>query len=359
MRSSCASAGPADDGGHAVPERLRVDGGVVAGDDAFPLQALHALGDCGRREVDAASELRHRQPGVGLELLDDSTVTLEHGRNRKRAAAAPAIERLQTPICLRSPLFNARAPDRIYAWPRPPRRQSRARSAARRSSRLHVLRRQRRLPLPRPRFRRAALRARARRSASPGCGSRPRRPSTPPGAVRAALPRGRPGRAAHRRRDGPRPRRDEPVLLRRHRPPAARHRRGDRVPAGRSRSPPLGARTGGTRSRSSLAVAGVYLLTEVRLAGEAVGFVFAFAERGAVRRLHRARPSRLPQPGARRPRRPRGRHARRGRGHHAARPARASRRRSLDPGCDRGRPRRRHRRRRSSQTSATSSRWRG
>ena len=54
------------------------------------------------------------------------------------------------------------------------------------------------------------------------------------------------------------------------------HRGRHRVLARRSRSRPSGRVRLATQLRSSLAVAGVYLLTDVRLGGTRVGFVFAF-----------------------------------------------------------------------------------
>ena len=85
---------------------------------------------------------------------------------------------------------------------------------------------------------------------------------------------------------------DELLLLPGDRPAAARHRRGDRVPAGdRAR----GARARGRRATLAalaLAVPGVYLLTDVRLAGEPLGVALRVRQRRAVRALHRARPPR-------------------------------------------------------------------
>ena len=74
--------------------------------------------------------------------------------------------------------------------------------------------------------------------------------------------------------------RDELLLLPRDRPAAARHGRGDRVPAGdragRAGRAHAAQRRGAARSRWR----GVYLLTGVRLAGEPLGFAFAFANAG-------------------------------------------------------------------------------
>ena len=54
-----------------VAERDRVDVGAVAADHTFALEALHTLGDGGRREVHAPPERGHREAGVALELLED------------------------------------------------------------------------------------------------------------------------------------------------------------------------------------------------------------------------------------------------------------------------------------------------
>ena len=60
----------------------------------------------------------------------------------------------------------------------------------------------------------------------------------------------------------------------------------------------LGARTPRNLAALLLAVPGVYLLTGVRLEGEALGVALAFANAGLFARLHRARPPGRP---ARRP----------------------------------------------------------
>ena len=67
----------------------------------------------------------------------------------------------------------------------------------------------------------------------------------------------------------------------------------------------LGARTPRNALALLLAVPGVYLLTDVRLAGEPLGRGVRVRERRAVRALHRARPPRGPLRGARRGRRAR------------------------------------------------------
>ena len=140
-----------------------------------------------------------------------------------------------------------------------------------------LLRRQRRLPLPRPRVRRAALRAGGRARRRVAADRRRRRPSSRSGAGpwRAyARLSATARRTLHRL--GRRARRDERLLLPRDRPAAARHGRGDRVPpgdrAGRARSA-----HGAERRALALAVAGVYLLTDVRLEGEPLGVALALA----------------------------------------------------------------------------------
>ena len=77
----------------------------------------------------------------------------------------------------------------------------------------------------------------------------------------------------------------------------------------------LGARTKRNAVALALAVPGVYLLTDVRLAGEPLGVALAFAN-APVRALHRAGPPRRAATGLRRHRRPGRRDAdRRCRGH--------------------------------------------
>ena len=56
----------------------------------------------------------------------------------------------------------------------------------------------------------------------------------------------------------------------------------------------LGARTPRNAAALALAVPGVYLLTGVRFEGEPLGVALAFANAGAVRALHRARPPHRP-----------------------------------------------------------------
>jgi inner membrane transporter RhtA len=71
----------AHDGRDRVAEFGRVDVRVVATDDAGALETLHAVGDRGRREVDTATELCHREPCVGLQLLEDRAINcVEHER---------------------------------------------------------------------------------------------------------------------------------------------------------------------------------------------------------------------------------------------------------------------------------------
>ena len=70
---------------------------------------------------------------------------------------------------------------------------------------------------------------------------------------------------------------DERLLLPGDRPAPARHGRRDRVPPGDRARRARGAYRRATSRRSSLAVPGVYLLTDVQLAGEPLGIAFAFA----------------------------------------------------------------------------------
>ena len=143
-----------------------------------------------------------------------------------------------------------------------------------------VLRHQRGLPLPRARRSPSSCSPGSTSSASPGCGS-------PRPALIFALWR-RPWRTfARLDRDG---RRllvawgvvlavDERLLLHRHRPAAARHRRGDRVPPGdRPRRP----RRPDARNAGALllAVAGVYLLTDVQLVAQPLGHRVRVRQRG-------------------------------------------------------------------------------
>ena len=91
--------------------------------------------------------------------------------------------------------------------------------------------------------------------------------------VRGARPR----RPAAARRVGRRARRDERLLLPGDRPAAARHGRGDRVPAGDRAGRARRAHARATWRRSRSRSRGVYLLTDVQLAGEPLGVAFAFA----------------------------------------------------------------------------------
>src|SRR5438045_1548547 len=76
LREPSGRRADAHDGGQRVAERARVDLGAIAGDHALALEALHARGNRGRREPDAAAELGDRKPAVGRELADDLTVDL-------------------------------------------------------------------------------------------------------------------------------------------------------------------------------------------------------------------------------------------------------------------------------------------
>ena len=75
----------------------------------------------------------------------------------------------------------------------------------------------------------------------------------------------------------------------------------------------LGARTARNVLALVVAVAGVYLLTDVLLVAEPLGFAFAFANAALFAALHRPRPPRLEAAHARRHRRPRRSDARRAR----------------------------------------------
>src|SRR5215216_1694501 len=58
----------------------RVDVRVVRADDPAGLESLQALADSRRRETDAAAELGDGEPGVILELSQDSAIRLIQGR---------------------------------------------------------------------------------------------------------------------------------------------------------------------------------------------------------------------------------------------------------------------------------------
>ena len=169
-------------------------------------------------------------------------------------------------------------------------RPSRARSRRTRDgATAALLRRKRRLPLPRACVRGAPLRPRrASRSRMAADRERSRGLRALATTVARTRPIG-PRRARDRRRARGRLRGDERVLLRRDRPPAARHRRGDRVPARHRAGRPRRQNAHGTRLALGLAVVGVYLLTDVRLEGEPVGLAFAFANAVLFADLHRAR----------------------------------------------------------------------
>ena len=142
-----------------------------------------------------------------------------------------------------------------------------------------LLRRQRGLPLPRAGLRRAAVRARRRRSASPGCGSPRRRSCSRSGAGRGAC-----SRARRRRRR---------LLLAWGAVLAVMnccfYLAIDRLPLGTVAAieflpvialAALGARTPPQRRRARCwRSRGVYLLTDVRLAGEPLGVALRVRQR--------------------------------------------------------------------------------
>ena len=84
----------ANNGGDRIPERRRIEIGVVAADGSGTLQALHALRDSGRGEPDAASELGHAQPALGLQLSEDAQVdVVEEIRCVGRCVLCPSFAR--------------------------------------------------------------------------------------------------------------------------------------------------------------------------------------------------------------------------------------------------------------------------
>ena len=89
---------------------------------------------------------------------------------------------------------------------------------------------------------------------------------------------------------GARARGDELLLLPGDRPAAARHGRRDRVPAGDRARGARRAHARATSPRWRWPCAGVYLLTDVQLAGEPLGRRARLRQRRPVRALHRARP---------------------------------------------------------------------
>ena len=118
-------------------------------------------------------------------------------------------------------------------------------------SAVGLLRGKRRVPLPRAGVRGAPLHP--GRAAGGGVAS-DRERGADPGDLAAALAcplPGRPGDPPARRADGLRPGRHERQLLHRHRPPAARHRGGDRVPPGYRARRARDADSRGTPPRSA------------------------------------------------------------------------------------------------------------
>ena len=62
-------------------ERLRVNGGGVAGDHAFALKAPESFGDRRRRHADAAPELRHRGARISLHLVQQPPIGFVEARS--------------------------------------------------------------------------------------------------------------------------------------------------------------------------------------------------------------------------------------------------------------------------------------
>jgi len=61
-------------GGQGQPERGRVEVEAVAPNDARLLQPAHAFGHSGRRHTHPPPQLRHRQAGIVLQLLEQPHV---------------------------------------------------------------------------------------------------------------------------------------------------------------------------------------------------------------------------------------------------------------------------------------------
>jgi hypothetical protein len=201
-----------------------------------------------------------------------------------------------------------------------------------------LLRRERGVPLPGACVRGAAVRAGGAdgRGLAPDrqCGDRVRRVA----AAVAVARRGRPQDRSTGRRAGRRPGRDERLLLRGDRATAARDGGRDRVPPGdraRGGGPALRAQRRGARARG-----GRGLRAHARpAAGRGDRLRLCLRQRGAVRPVHRARPSHLPGFRSDRHRRPGCCDADRGGGDHPARRWRGG----AAPARP-GRGRRRHRR---------------
>jgi inner membrane transporter RhtA len=95
----------ANDRRDRIADGARVDAGVVAGDHARTLETLDALGDRGRRKRHAPTELGDRQPCIRLKLLEDSPVdrvdpllNSGHGCGTYHSSTAERRERLRSRI---------------------------------------------------------------------------------------------------------------------------------------------------------------------------------------------------------------------------------------------------------------------
>ena len=187
------------------PTALGVDLGAVAGDDAGALEPLNALGDGRGREADAAAELRHPQPAVGSEFLEELQVDgVEELRFIGGSVSCPWLSRHLATELRRSAIPSCQLGRDHEGVAISPALRSRSRLGGRllAAPPRALLRRQRRLPLPRPRVRGAAVRARRaarRRLAADRERRRAVRPLAP-ALARAAHARGPAGRRVARRR---------------------------------------------------------------------------------------------------------------------------------------------------------------
>ena len=77
-----------------IPERRWVEVRVIATNGAGTLEPLDPLGDGGRGEPDAASELGHAQSALGLQLAEDAQVdVVEQIRSVGRCVPRPCFSR--------------------------------------------------------------------------------------------------------------------------------------------------------------------------------------------------------------------------------------------------------------------------